>query len=500
MVARIVLVALLASVGALSSIAAESSGSAAGAKRPNIVFILSDDHRWDCIGAAGNPHVKTPNIDQLAKEGVYFKYGTVVTPQCSPCRAALLTGLAPHQSGWYSNQTQSKQVHDRNGFASYPTVPGELQKIGYRTVLVGKWHLAPDPWNCGFTDVRTWLPAGAGKYRDLPVAHGNSRETSPTHEFTQDAFGKDAAAFLRSSEAKQKPFLLWLALTAPHTPLRPNPQHLEDLYSSSTNAELAPPGFTRGTRAEQLTSFTVWGNRRARATTETQQARAENRENRETDWHHYYAAISSVDEQVGRLREALKENGLAENTVIVFMGDNGLMRGSRGWEGKVLPYEESIRVPFIVYVPGAKAHGESKALISSLDLSPAFLRLAGAPVPEKWAGRDISTVLNGEADEKFNSVFCEYADNVSAKFGPVEYRLVRTPETKLIRWRDTSKGASGEELFDLAADPRELKNKAESAEMKDRGTQIMALLENWLKRVADRWQPARELVSGEGED
>jgi arylsulfatase A-like enzyme len=487
-----------------------SDASSAKPSHPNIVFIISDDHRWDCLGVVGNPSVKTPQLDELAQKGVYFPQATILTPQCSPSRATLLTGIPPHQSGWYSNQTQNRQVHEPDGFRNYQTVPGLLQKNGYRTVLVGKWHLTPEPWKVGFTDVRTWLPGGGGPYKDVRLAHGNSRETTTTPGFLQDVFGQDCAAFIRSPQAKEKPFFLWLALTAPHTPLQPNPEHLEALYAVKPNTELAPPGFTRGTPDERLTSFTLYGGRRAARGPKnadnadddeptTSAAPGQKPRRTQTDWHHYYAAISSADEQVGRIREALKDAGLAENTIIVFLGDNGLMRGSRGWTGKVLPYEESVRVPMIIYMPkGQAVHGKSTAAVSSLDLPPTFLKWAGVKAPEGWTGRDLSQVLEKEGAKNFNSAFCEFADNVSKKFGAVEYRLIRTTDAKLIQWRDPAKGV---EFFDLKQDPRELHNEASNPKYADVIKSMRAQLEHWQKRTTpNAAMNTKDVVSGEGED
>ncbi|MGI8908037.1 MAG: sulfatase family protein [Candidatus Sumerlaeaceae bacterium] len=484
----------------------------AGTKeRPNIVLIISDDHRWDCIGAAGNPHVKTPNLDQLARDGVYFEQATIHTPQCSPCRASLLTGLPPHQNGWYSNQTQQRRVHAPNGFSHLPTVPGLLQKNGYRTVLVGKWHLKPEPWNVGFSDVRTWLPGGGGPYKDVRLAHGKSRQVTTTTGYLQDVLGQDAAEFISSPDAKEKPFFLWMALTAPHTPLRPNPEHLQALYAGKKNAQLAPKGFTRGSPEEQFTSFTVYAARKAaKATKEGKGAKAAKKaepgkhgkagkKKPETDWHDYYAAVSSADEQVGRVRDALKKAQLDQNTIVVFLGDNGMMRGSRGWDGKVLPYEESVRVPMLVYSPGfGSYHGKSTAAVSSLDLPPTFLYWANVGVPTEWPGRDLLNAMNAPTGPGFEHSFSEFADNVSPKFGPLEYRLVRMPDAKLIRWSDPAKG---EEFFDLKNDPRELNNQIANAAYAEKIKGLRERLDEWQKRTADKNTTSpSDLVSGEGED
>lgn len=390
----------------------------ARAAQPNFVFIMSDDHRWDCIGAAGNPNVITPNLDQLAREGVYFVQGTMHIPQCSPGRAQLVTGLPPHQNGWFSNQYQRADVQSPNGFSKYPLLPALLSRSGYRTALVGKWHLRPEPWNCGFSEVRTWLPGGGGPYYELPLAHGNSRQLEKQQKYTQEIFASDAVDFLKSDRAKQ-PFFLWLAFTAPHGPYKPNPEHIQKLYAGKKEEELFPPGFKPGTHPNT--------------------------------WIHYYEAITFLDEQVGRVLSTLKEHGLDQNTVVVFLGDNGFMMGSRRWNGKVLPYEESIRVPLIIRAPGvAKIRGRTDALASSLDLPATFLRLAGLQPPPEWPGRDLTPVLQGERNPGIDYSISEFPDNQSEQFGQYAYRLIRTPQYKLILWELAGKP---DELYDLNADP-----------------------------------------------
>ena len=138
-------------------------------------------------------------------------------------------------------------------------------------MLTGKWHPRPDPWNCGFSDVRVWLPGGGGPYTDISLAHGQSRATKVVKGYTQQIFADDAIDFLMSDAAKEKPFFLWLAFTAPHTPGRPNPERIEKLYAGKTNADLLPPNFPRGAKVK---------------------AKA---------WGHYYESVSYLDEQVGRL-------------------------------------------------------------------------------------------------------------------------------------------------------------------------------------------------------
>jgi arylsulfatase A-like enzyme len=429
--------------------------AADAANQPNFLFIISDDQRWDALGKAGNKAIHTPVLDRLAAEGVWFRQSTILVPQCSPTRSTLLTGLPPHQHRWYSNQYQDPAVQNPDGFRGLPTVPGLLQKAGYRTVLTGKWHPRPDPWNCGFTEVRVWLPGGGGPYRSPRLAHGPSRATNVHEGYTQEVFANDAIAFLRSDAATEKPFFFWLAFTAPHAPHQPNPERIAKLYATKTDADLLPPGFPRDAKTGP--------------------------------WKIYYEAVSHLDEQIGRLLRTLEERNLAGRTVVVFLGDNGYMMGERGWNGKVLPYEGSIRVPLIIRAPGiATIRGANDAPVSSLDLPPTFLKLAGVTPPAKWVGRDLTPLLRGDKEHGVREAVCEWADNQSMPFGHLGYRLIRTPAHKLIVWEKPDKPG---ELYDLVADAHEKNNlidDAASARIRD---DLRKRLQTWMEKTDD---PARQ--------
>ena len=333
---------------------------AASPPRTNLVFITSDDHRWDALGAAGNAAIHTPALDRLAARGIYFRQATAHVAQCLPVRGTLLTGLAVHQHGEVSHEHAVPEDGKPDRIHSLPTVPRLLREAGYRTVLIGKWHLAANPWQSGFSEVRSWLPAGGADYQDPLLARGNSRRLRKTKGNTQRIFGDEAVRFVRSAAAREKPFFLWLAFTAPHVPMEPNSAASRRLYADKTPAELRPPGFTGGVAS---------------------------------DWRPYYAAISDLDREVGRLQAALEESGLAPSTAVVFLGDNGHMMGQRGigadgGRGKVVPYEASIRVPLIVAGAQGPA-GPSDLPASSLDLPVTLLRLAGIEPPAAWPGRDL---------------------------------------------------------------------------------------------------------------
>jgi arylsulfatase A-like enzyme len=405
---------------------APATAPATVSPRPNFVVVLSDDHRWDALGASGNPSVITPVMDGMARDGVYFRQATVSVSQCHPVRASLLTGLPTYRHGVYSVQFQAPGVAET--LCKRPTVASLLRDAGYRTVVVGKWHLPPPPWECGFDEARTWLPGGSADYRDPELVHGHSGEHEAVPGFTQEIFADDAVDFLRAQDATSGPFLLWLGFTAPHFPYEPNPERIEALHAGRGDEELLPPGFPRGVPAN--------------------------------DWRHYTEAVSYLDEQLGRVLAALRETGLAERTVVVLLGDNGYMMGERGIggpgtnaNGKQVPYESSLRVPFMMSGPGLPKALASDLPVSSLDLPPTLLSLAGIPAPDSWPGRDLLGALAGKLEVR--EAFAEWSDEKSERFGGLAYRVVRTPTHKLIVWKDP---ARGEELYDLAADPAEARN------------------------------------------
>ena len=430
--------------------------------RPNIVVVLSDDHRWDALGAAGNPAVVTPVMDRMAREGVYFRQATVSVSQCHPVRASLITGLPAFRHGVYSVQYQAPGVEKT--VCQRPTVASLLRDSGYRTVVVGKWHVPSPPWECGFDEVRTWLPDGASAYRDPELVRGVSDQHEKVAGFTQEIFAGDAIEFLRGEAAQNGPFLLWLGFTAPHFPYEPNPERIEALYAGREEGALMPPGFPRDKPAN--------------------------------DWRHYDEAVSHLDEQVGRLLATLRETGLAERTIVVLLGDNGYMMGERGVggpgsraDGKQVPYESSLRVPFILSGPGLPKGLVSDLPVSSLDLPPTLLSLAGLPVPDSWPGRDLKAALAGKLE--IREAFAEWSDEESEKFGNLAFRAVRTPAHKLIVWKDP---ARGEELYDLAADPAEARNLAADPASGEVLRDLRSRLTAWMRRNGDpalSWPAAR---------
>jgi arylsulfatase A-like enzyme len=448
------------------------AGSAAAADRPNIIFIMSDDHAAHAISAYGSRVNTTPNIDRLAREGMRFDNVFVTNSICTPSRAAILTGQYAHRNG----------VPVFNRFdSSRQTVARLLQAGGYYTGMIGKWHLGSDP--AGFD--RWEILPGQGAYMD-PVLYTATGEKTYSGRYVTDVITDLALDFIRTRPA-EKPFFLMLHHKAPHrnwvpeekyrkafeTRWIPEPPTLWDSYATRTDAlhenqqrvsadltrsdlKLEPPAELTGT--ERLRWLSTKPGEVAVAiggkmTTLTGEAL--------TRWKYqrymqdYLATVQSVDDSVGRVLGLLDATGLAKNTIVIYTSDQGFFLGDHGMYDKRFMYEECLRMPFLVRWPaGIKAGEVARAMALNVDFAPTFLEAAGLPVPADMQGRSLVPVLHGRtpADWRTSMYYRYYHDpgdhNTRAHYG------VRTSTHKLISfWK------SGQwELFDLVNDPGELHN------------------------------------------
>src|SRR5262245_59571248 len=410
---------LLAALSALLVVA----GLAHGAERPNIVLIFSDDHAWQAISAYGEERhlLDTPNMDRLAKEGVRFDRCLVPNSICGPSRATVLTGKYSHLNGFYNN-TNSRFD------GSQTTFPKLLQKAGYQTAVIGKWHLVSEP-----TGFDHWhiLP-GQGVYYNPPMIRDGQ---NVKHEgYTTDLIGDFSVEWLKNRD-KSKPFLLMSQHKAPHREWAPALRHLGhdgdrkypepptlfDDYSgrglavrdqdmtlektfNQTDAKLTPP---RNLSPEQLKAWNAYYEPR-------------NEEFRKADpqgkdlvrWrynrylHDYLGCVKAVDEAVGKLLKFLDDEGLAENTLVVYSSDQGFFLGEHGWFDKRWLFEESLRTPLLVRWPAVAKKGHvSKDLTSTLDFAETFLEAAGVPVPADVQGRSLVPLLKGEPPADWRTSF-----------------------------------------------------------------------------------------------
>lgn len=445
---------------AAPSPAVAQSDATSASSQPNIIFLISDDHRYDCIGIAGNPHVKTPNLDRMAHEGQWYKDFTIQIPTCSASRAAILTGLPPYANGWYSNEFQRKDVIDAHGLDQYNLLPKQMVANGYHTALTGKWHITPDPWLCGFQTIHHWMLGGAGPYKDPRLAYGDSRTSAIVEGFTQTIFANEAIEEIQKRDSGQttQPLFLWCAFTAPHGPFGPNPEPFESMYDGKSDQELAPPTFYDDP--------------------------SKTKHGRQT-WEHYYEAIAALDHEVGRILDTIRDSSIADNTVVVFMGDNGFMMGRRDMHGKYVPYEDSLRVPMIAWGPGVLGTENTTvtAAVNSLDLPPTFVQLANGTQPSDWTGKSFVNVMNDGQVHEFTSAQSAYPDHDSLIEHVKAYRVIRTPDHKLILWHPET--GLKPELYDLKADPAENNNLFDEMNPDEAQKRLKKLIEDYRAKTGD---------------
>lgn len=461
---------------ALWSLASPPSDARA-ADQPNIVFIFSDDHAFQAISAYGDPRrlIDTPNIDRIAREGMRFNRCIVPNSICGPSRATILTGTYNHINGFWNN---SNCRFD----SSQTTFPKLMHQAGYQTAIMGKWHLGSDP--TGF-DEWNILP-GQGVYYNPPMIHNGKRVK---HDgYTTDIITDLSLDWLKQRD-KSKPFVLMCQHKAPHRqwdpPLRhldfdndrtyPEPPTLFDDYSGRGKAEhdqdmtiahtitprdmkLVPP---RQLTPEQLKTWNAYYEPRNKKFQDAHLSGDDLvrwRYNRYM--HDYLACIKAVDESVGRILKYLDDEGLADNTIVVYSADQGFYLGEHGWFDKRWIFEESLRTPLLVRWPGVTKPGSTcDRLVSNLDFAETFLDTAGLPIPDSMQGRSLVPLLKGETpDDWRKNFYYEYYEypaphHVRPHYGVVtdRYKLVHFYTPDVNYW----------ELFDLKTDPHELKNVAD---------------------------------------
>jgi len=358
-------------------------------KKPNIIFILTDDQRWDALGYAGNPIIKTPHMDLLASSGLYFKNAFVTTPISAASRASLFTGLYERTH----NYTFGKpNLMNEYVYKSYPYL---LKKAGYKTGFVGKFGVKV---NEGIEDslfnksVKTYWPY--------------LRELNGENIHLADINGNHAIEFIRSNN--KDPFCLSLSFWSPHADDGAEEQYFWPDYCDSLYAntiipvpETADPEFF-----SSLPEFLKTSMNRKRW-----YWRYDTPEKHQKMVKGYYKMISAVDSVIGRIQSTLIEEGLAENTIIILMGDNGYFLGERGYAGKWTMHEHSLRVPMIIYDPRQPESSNGKTIeemVLNLDISPTILQLAGIDIPETYQGESLIPFHNETPKDWRKSIFCEH--------------------------------------------------------------------------------------------
>lgn len=432
--------------------------TAAAKRRPNILFILSDDHAAHAISAYGSRINRTPHIDRIASGGMRFNHCFVTNSICTPSRAVILTGQYSHRTGVKTLADPLEPERDN--------VAKRLRAAGYTTAIVGKWHLHKDPSGFDYWNI---LP-GQGLYYD-PVFLDNGVRKKVAGYCT-DLIGDFSLAWLRKRD-KSKPFFLMCHHKAPHRPWQPGPQY-KDMLANETVPE--PPTLyddyeNRGQGAREAKMRV--GEHMTKTDLKTE-PRHDLPPMEQRKWAYqlyikdYLRCVQSVDTNTGRLLDYLDEEGIANNTVVIYASDQGFFLGDHGWFDKRFMYEESLRMPLLVRYPaGIQAGQQNNDLVLNLDLPETFLDYAGAKIPEEMQGVSLRPLLEGRTPKGWRqSIYYRYWMHLADHHVPAHYG-VRTKRYKLIYYYGQALGTKGSlpepkdpywELFDLEKDPREMKN------------------------------------------
>lgn len=440
----------------LASLALASAATAFAAtpRRPNILFVLTDDQRWDALGLAGHKHLKTPHLDRLGREGVYFKNAFCTTSLCSPSRASILSGLYAHTHGVTSNFTEYP--------AALQSFPRVLQTAGYDTAYIGKWHMgedndAPRP---GFN----WFVThkGQGKYFDTEFSfHGRKREVVKGYYTTVVT---DLAEEWLRRPRDGRPWLLMVGHKAPHSFYFPEPK-----YEKTFAGVRIPYPET----AFMLDDKPAWIKDRLHTwhgiygplfdwRKKFPDSSPEAVKDFEAMTRAYWGTILSVDDSVGRLYALLRERGELDHTIIVFMSDNGILNGEHGMVDKRTAHEPSIRIVQLVRFPGLTPPDQPKVVeeqVLTVDVAPSLLELAGAPAIPNLHGRSWKTLVQRGDPGWRQSWLYHYNYEKQFPYTP-NVRSVRTATWKYTRSPHGDGGPDRHqaELYNIEFDPEERHN------------------------------------------
>ncbi|MCP4577719.1 MAG: sulfatase, partial [Deltaproteobacteria bacterium] len=398
----------------------------AAQSRPNIIFILTDDHRWDALSCMGHPFIRTPNLDRIAGEGVLFENAFVTTSLCSPSRASFLTGNYAHTHGVVTNHTP---WDNRN-----TTFIELLKNAGYDTAFIGKWHMPGKglPKLRGLDRFISFTKEGGqGVYYNCPLII-DGRETERKGKYITEDLTDFALKYIR--QKRDNPFCLYLSHKAVHFGFRP-PEHLARLYDD-VDLKLPP---------ESDTWVTLTNNHMFVGAPLPMNMLYRN----------YCETVVSVDEQVGRILKKLEDMGIIDDTIIIYAGDNGHLWGEHGLYDKRLAYEESIRIPFMVRYPKLinDPGRRSGRMVLNIDLAPTILDLAGVGIPSGMQGRSARPILTSANASGRKSWLYEHFPVFPIPIPGIT--AVRTEDYKYIEYQNDIRP---KELFDVRNDPGEKNN------------------------------------------
>ena len=457
---KIALAALAFAVGAPGPILAQQR---------NVVFILADDHRYDAMSFMGHPIVETPGIDRIAARGVHLKNAFVTTALCSPSRATILTGLYAHQHKVVDNNTPVP--------AGTTFFPQYLQRAGYQTALVGKWHMGGDVGPQPGFDHWVSLTANGGQGSYLPSADGLNVDGKmvPQKGYITDELTDYALDWLKRRD-RTRPFFLYLSHKGVHN----------DYVAATRSSDFIPAERHRG----KFASRTFTPPKSQSYPPEQEALRPRWVRDQRNSWHgvdfpyhgtldvgyffkRYAETLLAVDESVGRVLDYLQSEKLLDSTLVIYMGDNGFAFGEHGLIDKRTAYEESMRVPMVMQCPELFPGGRTvDAVVANLDVAPTILSVAGLTPPAEMVGKSLIPLARGERVPWRTELLYEYYWERNFPQTPTTFAL-RADRYKFIRYHGLWEI---DELFDLQADPLEMTNLAYAPEHAERARQMSARL------------------------
>lgn len=439
-------VALIAVTGASWQSAARKKGEERHfAQRPNIILLLTDDQRWDALGAMGNTIIQTPHLDQLATQGILFQNAYTTTSICCVSRASIFTG----------QYEAFHQIHDfGTDFAPETlsrTYPALLKEAGYQIGFIGKFGVGKHPPESLF-DFWMDTEAGGKGQPDYLMEQGDGRLIHDT-----DTINQSIQSFLDQYGVSSQPFCLSVSFKAPHEQDGFPPTYvIQPKFQDYYNNVIIPEPVTADPRYwDQLPDFfrtdTNFARARWKGLFGTPERFQENVKN-------YYRLITGVDEVVGNMIKKLKEKGISQKTIIIFMGDNGMLLGEHGMEGKWYGYEESIRVPFVIYnplLPDKIRQYKAPQMVLNIDVAPTILGIAGVKAPSGMQGIDINQLLANELPERKDFFYQHYF------LGGPRIPKVEGVVTQRFKYMNYIEH-NFEELYDIRYDPHETTNLAQN--------------------------------------
>lgn len=437
-----------------------------GTKPRNIIFVLTDDHRYDAMGFLGHPWLETPNLDQLAHTGVYFPKAMVTTSLCSPSRASILTGLYAHNHRVVDNYNPVSK--------SLIFFPQYLQKAGYETAFLGKWHMGEtdepqrgfDYW-AAFKGQGTYWPDGHGTTRVVPQTSYDGLNVNGKHVpqkgYITDELTDYALNWLNHRDSK-KPFFLYLSHKAVHSDFVP-----ADRYRGRYKDKPFIPPVSFADTSANYADKPMWLKNQRNSRHGVDFGYNLPDFDLAAYYRRYCETLLAVDENLGRLMHWLQQHGQLESTLIVYMGDNGFQFGDHGLIDKRTAYEASIRVPLIFHCPELfKGNTRVKQTVANIDIAPTILEIAGLKAPAYMDGRSFVPLMKGHTDGWRKNILYEYYWEQNYPQTPTMHAVIGD-RYKYIRYHGIW---DVNELYDLEKDPHELNNLINDASQQERVKQM----------------------------